>query len=141
MSDTYVTMKTKEALIAAQGSRAQAMRLLVAWALADEQLLRGLCKPFLPAIAGSAVDRMAKGKAATAAAPPRTASGGARAPVKRKLDPKMLDAIINRMGQGPAPAAPASNGAASQLPDFDDPADTHQADALKALAASFKPRR
>lgn len=135
MSDTYVTMKAKEALASAQGSRSQALRLLVAWALADEQLLRGLCKPFLPAIAGSAIERIARGTGAPAPAPVRTA--GAKPAAKRKLSPQVLDAIINRMGQ--PGAAPMRLGNAPDAPGADEP--PQQADAMKTLAAAFKQRR
>lgn len=135
MSDTYVTMKVREALAGAQGSRSQALRLLVAWALADEQLLRGLCKPFLPAIAGSAIERIARGTGAPASSPVR--STGAKSPTKRKLSPQVLDAIISRMGQsGPGPM---QLGQGPDAPGADDP--PHQADALKTLAAAFKQRR
>ncbi len=134
MSDTYVTMKAREALASAQGSRSQALRLLVAWALADEQLMRGLCKPFLPAIAGSAIERIARGSGAPAA-PVRSAP--AKPGAKRKLSPQVLDAIINRMGQPGAGTMQLGN--APDAPGADDP--PQQADALKTLAAAFKQRR
>lgn len=132
MSDTYVTLKIREALKAAQGSRAQAQRVLIAWALDDEQLLRGLCKPFLKAIAGSAVDRVARGGGFTSASPApgqgvvRAARPGSG---PKKLSPQMLDAIIARMGTGGGGATPAGD-------------DGHeQADNLKALAAAFTQRK
>lgn len=129
MSDTYVTLKIREALKAAQGSRSQAQRVLIAWALDDEQLLRGLCKPFLKAIAGSAVDRVARGTGMTSAAPaPGQGVVRAARPQSgpKKLSPQMLDAIIARMGTGGGAAPP--------------PAEDHseQAGNLKALAAAFQ---
>lgn len=132
MSDTYVTLKIREALKAAQGSRSQAQRVLIAWALDDEQLLRGLCKPFLKAIAGSAVDRVARGGAITTATP-APGQGVVRAARPsagpKKLSPQMLDAIISRMGTGGGGApAPADDG-------------HEQADNLKALAAAFTQRK
>jgi hypothetical protein len=143
MSDTYVTLKVKEALKSGQGSRAQAMRLLVAMALTDEQLLRGLCKPYLPAICGGAVDRLFRGQPMPSAAAPAR-SGPAKQPVKRKLTPQMLDAVINRMGQ-PAPAEPTRRPASFGPEfgqDFDSPPDddTAQADSLKTLAKAFRQR-
>lgn len=132
MSDTYVTLKIREALKAAQGSRSQAQRVLIAWALDDEQLLRGLCKPFLKAIAGSAVDRVARGGSITTAAP-APGQGVARAARPstgpKKLSPQMMDAIIARMGTGGGgAAAPSDDG-------------QEQADNLKALAAAFTQRK
>lgn len=133
MSDTYVTLKIREALKVAQGSRAQAQRVLIAWALDDEQLLRGLCKPFLKAIAGSAVDRVARGGGATpVSVSPAPGQGIARAarPASgpKKLSPQMMDAIIARMGTGAPPPKPDD-----ETPD--------QADNLKALAAAFTQRK
>lgn len=132
MSDTYVTLKIREALKAAQGSRSQAQRVLIAWALDDEQLLRGLCKPFLKAIAGSAVDRVARGGAITTAtpAPGQGVVRSARPSTgPKKLSPQMLDAIISRMGTGGGAVPPPAD-------------DGHeQADNLKALAAAFTQRK
>lgn len=133
MSETYVTLKIREALRAADGSRAQAQRILLAWALDDEQLLRGLAKPFLKAIIGSAVAHVARGadaKAAPVAAPaPRSSPRGG----PKKLPPQMLDAIIAQMGQ-PA-STPAPRAAA---PMVEDDGGGEQAESLKALAAAFK---
>ncbi|QJE72946.1 hypothetical protein HHL28_07465 [Aerophototrophica crusticola] len=126
MSETYVTLKIREALAAAQGSRAQAQRILVAWALDDDQLLRGLCKPFLRAIAGSAIASAAKGQPAPASVTPAPGQGITRGakPAPRKLPPQMLDAIIARMGtQQPEPTPPEGG---------------EQAESLKTLAAAFK---
>lgn len=137
MSDTYVTLKIREALKAAQGSRGQAQRVLIAWALDDEQLLRGLCKPFLKAIVGSAVDRVARGGGVTTASPAPGQGISRASSGPKKLPPHMLDAIIARMGTGggPAPSKPSSG-----------PTETggdggEQADNLKALAAAFSQRR
>ncbi|WP_114391826.1 hypothetical protein [Oleisolibacter albus] len=125
MSETYVTLKIREALTVAQGSRSQAQRVLMAWALDDEQLLRGLCRPFLKAITGSAIARMAGSGAGGRAAPPAAASPSPRSAGPKKLPPQMLDAIIARMGNpGASPAAPADEG--------------DQAEALKSLAKAFK---
>ncbi|AUN33341.1 hypothetical protein [Niveispirillum cyanobacteriorum] len=132
MSDTYVTLKIREALKAAQGSRSQAQRVLIAWALDDEQLLRGLCKPFLKAIAGSAVDRVARGGSITTAAP-APGQGVVRAARPstgpKKLSPQMMDAIIARMGTGGGGTAPPPDDG------------QEQADNLKALAAAFTQRK
>lgn len=137
MSDTYVTLKIREALKAAQGSRGQAQRILTAWALDDEQLLRGLCKPFLKAIVGSAVDRVARGGGVTTAAPAPGQGITRPSTGPKKLPPQMLDAIIARMGTGGG-AAPSKPGTAPSEP-ADEAGD--QADNLKALAAAFTQRR
>lgn len=147
MSETYVTLKIREALTAAQGSRPQAQRVLMAWALEDDQLLRGLCRPFLKAIAGSAIERVARGAAVPT---PRPSATGSRAPAPgkggRALTPQMLDAIISRMGGAqPAPAPQTMRdvlrrpAAAPDTPGQDD--DPRQAESLKALAAAFRDRR
>lgn len=135
MSDTYVTLKIREALKAAGGSRGQAQRILIAMALEDEQLLRGLVKPFLKAIAGSALERVARDGKATGARPsaalPSAPRSGARP--QRKLSPAALDALVSQMGQGQgAPLADAKSGA-EVSPD--------QASALKTLAAAFRGRK
>ena len=142
MSETYVTLKVREALKAAGGSRGQAQRILTAMALDDEQLLRGLAQPFLKAIVASAIERAVRGAASTrpAASPSSPVAPGA--PVlrstqmrsQRKLSAAALDALVSQMGQA-APAAPAPKTAAPA----DDAAD--QANALKALAAAFRGRR
>jgi hypothetical protein len=130
MSDTYVTLKIREALNAGQGSRAQAQRILIAWALDDEQLLRGLCKPFLKAIAASAVDRLARPTALQPALAPGQGIARSTKPTTgpKKLSPHMLDAIIARMGGGAGEAQAAQAGA-------------EQADNLKTLAAAFHTRK
>ena len=136
MADTYVTLRVREALKAAGGSRSQAQRVLIAMALDDEQLLRGLCQPFLKAIAASAVERVVRDAKPISGpirtAPPSAARGGLRP--QKKLSGAALDALVANMGRGAAPAPLAkADSAAEATPD--------QANAMKALAAAFKDRR
>ncbi|WP_119678503.1 hypothetical protein [Indioceanicola profundi] len=137
MGDTYVTLKVREALRSAGGSRGQAQRILIAMALEDEQLLRGLAQPFLKAIAGSAVERVARatkdGDAVIArSSAPVAASRGSARP-QRRLSPTALDALVAQIGQGErAPLANAASGA-EVSPD--------QASAMKTLAAAFRSRK
>ncbi|MEA1676149.1 hypothetical protein [Nitrospirillum sp. BR 11163] len=141
MSETYVTMKIREAMAQAQGSRAQAQRILMAWALADEQLMRGLCKPFLKGITGAAIERAYRGGPALssmtpAAAPSGGAGGGTsrRAPAPQRLTQAQLDAIVARMGGTRlANQPPILNGA----PPPKSEGTVKQAASVKALAAAF----
>ncbi|MEC4591249.1 MULTISPECIES: hypothetical protein [Nitrospirillum] len=138
MSETYVTMKIREAMAQAQGSRAQAQRILMAWALADEQLMRGLCKPFLKGITGAAIERAYRGGPTVPAMAPAAAvpSGGTsrRAPAPQRLTQAQLDAIVARMGGTRlANQPPILNGA----PPPKSEGTVKQAASVKALAAAF----
>ncbi|WP_049974346.1 hypothetical protein [Azospirillum sp. B4] len=137
MSETYVSMKIREAMAQAQGSRAQAQRILMAWALADEQLMRGLCKPFLKGITGAAIERAARGGgAAPALGTPGTAPAGTarRPPAPQRLTPAQLDAIVSRMGGTRlATQPPILNGAPPPKAE----GTVKQAASVKALAAAF----
>jgi hypothetical protein len=143
MSETYVTMKIREAMAQAQGSRAQAQRILMAWALADEQLMRGLCKPFLKGITGAAIERVARGGTAapSMAAVGATGTGSApsggtsrRAPAPQRLTQAQLDAIVARMGGTRlSNQPPILNGA----PPPKSEGTVKQAASVKALAAAF----
>jgi hypothetical protein len=124
MIDAYVSRKVREALSAAGGSRAGAQRLLMQWAMADTDLLRGLCRPFLKAMAGSAVERATRGQAPVAAAPaPRRA---------QPLPPEALDALIDRMGSRLGMQPPILNGAPVRAEGT-----PKQARAVRTLAAAF----
>ncbi|MBB6254348.1 hypothetical protein [Nitrospirillum iridis] len=140
MSETYVSMKIREAMAQAQGSRAQAQRILMAWALADEQLMRGLCKPFLKGITGAAIERVARGGGAAPSMPAAAGAGAGaggtarRAPPPQRLTPAQLDAIVARMGGSRlANAPPILNGAPPPKAE----GTVKQAASVKALAAAF----
>lgn len=133
MSETYVSMKIREALAASQGSRPQAQRLLMAWALADEQLLRGLATPHLKGIVAAAIDRSTRGGAASAATTtvPRQAA-------PQKLTQAQLDAIVSRMGGSRvATQPPILNGAPPPRTD----GTQRQAVSVRTLAAAFARRK
>ncbi|MEE3625221.1 hypothetical protein UCD39_14695 [Nitrospirillum sp. BR 11752] len=137
MSETYVSMKIREAMAQAQGSRAQAQRILMAWALADEQLMRGLCKPFLKGITGAAIERAYRGTGAAPSLAPASAAAGTtarRAPAPQRLTQAQLDAIVARMGGTRlANQPPILNGAPPPKTD----GTVKQAASVKALAAAF----
>lgn len=136
MSETYVSLKIREALVAANGSRAQAQRTLMAWALADEQLLRGLATPHLKGIVGAAIER------ASRAAGHGDAAGGAT-PAQRKAAPQklsqaQLDAIVSRMGGSRVVnQPPILNGAPPPRAD----GTQRQAVSVRTLAAAFSRRK
>lgn len=154
MSDPYVAARIREALVAAEGSRARARRILLGWVQEDDRLLRGLAAPFLKAIVTGAVER------ATRPRPPAPASAAAEVP-RRELSPEALDLVLSQMGRrqpgaaAPRPApAPASGPAAAQrgealaglkLGTVNVPPPTKAGDAhvrtIKALAQLYKRRR
>ncbi|MDE1148043.1 MAG: hypothetical protein PW843_15690 [Azospirillaceae bacterium] len=140
MSETYVTMKIREAMAQAQGRRAQAQRILMAWALSDEQLMMGLCKPYLKGITGAALDRATRGPGTPAPAMGSgtmgTGATGAvrRPPAPQRLTPAQLDAIVARMGgTRQADQPPILNGAPPPKAE----GTVKQAASVKALAAAF----
>lgn len=56
MAQGYVEERARQALVKARGNRAEATRLLVRLAGADQKLLAELTRPFLGAIANQAID-------------------------------------------------------------------------------------
>lgn len=91
MSESYAATKIREALAAAEGSRARAHRLLLGWAASDDRLLKGLVAPFLKAIVTAAIDKAAR----------RSRAG---AP---ELTPEALDRVLDHMAaRQAAPARP-----------------------------------
>ncbi|HYE48151.1 MAG TPA: hypothetical protein VEB20_01065 [Azospirillaceae bacterium] len=133
MAETYVSMKVREALAASQGSRAAAQRLLIVWALQDEQLLAGLCKPFLKAITGAAVQRVARGQSP---APPQPAVRRAQ-PAKPQLTQEQLDAVLSRLSTRRADLPPILNGAPPPKAE----GTAKQAGSVRALAKAFAQKR
>jgi hypothetical protein len=94
MSESYAASKIREALAAAEGSRARAHRLLLGWAVSDDRLLKGLVAPFLKAIVTAAIDKAARHSRAGAP----------------ELSPEALDRVLDQMaarqaGPSRAPAA------------------------------------
>jgi hypothetical protein len=97
MSGSYVDDKVREALLASKGSRATAQKILMAWAVEDPQLLLGISKPFLKAIAAAAVERGIR----------RAGGGGTRSPQPAAgrtapgLSKDALAHVLNRIGREP----------------------------------------
>ena len=63
MTDDHVSLKVKEALAASGGSRHDAQKLLITWAVRDHALLLGMVKPHLKAIAASLIEHATRNKA------------------------------------------------------------------------------
>ncbi len=96
MTDENVRAKIKEALAATDNNRHDAQKLLITWAVRDPQLLLGITKPHLKAIAAALIEHTmrAKTEASTDAGPdhfPKTAiddmiaeASGRRPPDKRR---------------------------------------------------------
>jgi hypothetical protein len=143
MSDSYVAARIREAVAAAEGSRARAQRILLAWTQTDDRLLRGLAAPFMKAIVTSAVERAT-----------RPARGGAPAG-RRELSPEALDLVLAKLASrdaGPAPARSTSPGATggdtargivlgTLNPTPPTKAGDRHVQTIKALAALYKRRR
>ena len=60
MTVSYVTAKVKEALEATGNNKRDAQKLLVTWAVRDQQLLLGLAKPHLKDLVEAKLDTIAK---------------------------------------------------------------------------------
>ncbi|HYC04616.1 MAG TPA: hypothetical protein VED40_15080 [Azospirillaceae bacterium] len=134
MAETYVTMRIKEALAAAQGSRGQAQRLLMQWAMQDEQLLAGLTRPFLKAIVGSAIQRVSRGMPATAEPPARRPTAPAGKPA---ITQEQLDSVLSKLSTRRADLPPILNGAPPPKAE----GTQKQAAGVRALAKAFAQKR
>ncbi|HEU0118261.1 MAG TPA: hypothetical protein VFR09_06470 [Alphaproteobacteria bacterium] len=62
MTDDHVRLKIKEAIATADGDRHDAQKLLITWAVRDPQLLLGMTKPHLKAIAAALIEHAARPK-------------------------------------------------------------------------------
>ena len=63
MTDAYVKAKVKEALEATGGDKRDTQKLLVTWAVRDQQLLLGFSKPHLKGLVTAKIEEvMRKGK-------------------------------------------------------------------------------
>src|ERR1700722_6812732 len=63
MTDDLVRLKIMEALAAAGKNRHDAQKLLITWAVRDPQLLLGMTKPHLKAIAAGLIEHATRAKA------------------------------------------------------------------------------
>src|ERR1700722_13458247 len=62
MTDDLVRLKVLEALAATGNNRHDAQRLLITWAVRDPQLLLGMTKPHLKAIAAGLIEHATREK-------------------------------------------------------------------------------
>lgn len=111
MSDSYVDGKVREALAAANGSRALTQKILISLAAKDPQLLLAMAQPFLQAIAAAAIERVLR----------RASSGGRSGAAGRgggALSREALERVLSRMGQDdePSTAGGGSGGGARNAP-------------------------
>ncbi len=120
MSNSYVDGKVREAILAAKGSRMNAQKILMAWAVEDPDLLRGIAQPFLKAIAAAAIERAGRPPSRSAAARPAAGGGGAvgRGPSASGLSRDALENLLNQLGRDsgdpvPQRGAPAGKAAAA----------------------------
>ncbi|HSK38175.1 MAG TPA: hypothetical protein VK943_00260 [Arenibaculum sp.] len=160
MSDPYVSAKVREALVAAEGSRARAQRHLLAWSANDDRLLRGLAAPFLKAIVTAAVERATRDRRDTAPAGMGAGVGagmgsGRRPRAQTALTPEALDLVLAQMGRRQDGSPDAGNTAAGRpaeegmrglvLGTLNTPpptkAGTGHVQTMKALALLYKRRR
>ncbi|CAO3401106.1 hypothetical protein VH569_00680 [Azospirillum sp. 11R-A] len=102
MSNSYVDGKVREAILAAKGSRMNAQKLLMAWAVEDPDLLRGIAQPFLKAIAAAAIERAGRPASSRPAARPAAAGGaGGGRPSASGLSRDALENLLNQLGREP----------------------------------------
>ncbi|SMF81061.1 hypothetical protein SAMN02982917_5147 [Azospirillum oryzae] len=118
MSNSYVDGKVREAILAAKGSRMNAQKILMAWAVEDPDLLRGIAQPFLKAIAAAAIERAGRPASSRPAARPAAAGGaGGGRPSASGLSRDALETLLNQLGrepdeqQAPQRATPAGKSA------------------------------
>lgn len=119
MSNSYVDGKVREAILAAKGSRMNAQKLLMAWAVEDPDLLRGIAQPFLKAIAAAAIERAGRPPSRSPAARPAAGGGaGGGRPSASGLSRDALENLLNQLGRDsgdpvPQRGAPAGKAAAA----------------------------
>jgi hypothetical protein len=146
MSNSYVDGKVREAILAAKGSRMNAQKILMAWAVEDPDLLRGIAQPFLKAIAAAAIERAGRPPSRSAAVRPAAGGGaGGGRPSASGLSRDALENLLNQLGRDsgdpvPQRGAPAGKAvaAAKRATVHDAPAGgpTHEK-AMMAIAKAF----
>lgn len=117
MTEDYVTAKIKEALKVNSDDKHAAQKMLITWAVRDQALLIGLCKPHLKAIVSVRMENALR-------APKK--SSGDKDPHFSK---KEIDAII-------ASHSPGEKRHGSKVPPPKSSA--RQASAIHQLVAAFK---
>ena len=131
--DSYASEKVSRALADSAGDRRAAQKLLVKWSVADPRLLMALVKPFLPGIAGHAVQQ----------APKEAPARPARKPMSkpRALSAKALDDVIGQLGASIGETkAPQGIAALLSRPQRAQAGETHQ-ESVRQLARAFAAKR
>lgn len=111
MSQSYLEKRVKAALAEAQGSKMGARKLLLSWVISDQQLLLGMVRRHLPALAMQAVEFVLARAAAQAAGLPKPAKPGDN--IGKDLIAALGGKNAAKFGQEDA-APPLSKRAASQ---------------------------
>jgi hypothetical protein len=123
MTDDIVRAKIREALAATGGNKHDAQKLLITWAVRDQQLLLGLTKPHLKAIVAGFVDHALREK-------PSSGDGGPDHFSQTAIDDIVNSAKLN---------LPHDKRKKSTLPP---PKSTErQASTMRKLAAAFTKKR
>lgn len=139
MADSSVDSKVREALTAANGSRAVAQKMLIAMAVKDPQLLLAMAQPFLQAIAAAAIERvLRRGRSAPQAGRSGAGSGA--------LSREALAQVLDRMGRDDdepsagKPGTPARPAAATPAAKAAPPGASHEKSML-AIAKAFAAKK
>lgn len=111
MSQSYLEKRVKAALAEAKGSKMGARKLLLSWVISDQQLLLGMVRRHLPALAMQAVEFVLARAAAQAAGLPKPAKPGDN--IGKDLIAALGGKNAAKFGQEDA-APPLSKRAASQ---------------------------
>lgn len=130
--DSYASEKVSKALADSAGDRKAAQKLLVRWSVADPRLLMALVKPFLPGIAGHAVQQA-----------PQAAARPARKPMSkpRALSAKALDEVVGQLGASIGEAKTPQGIAALLTRPKHAPAGEGHQESVRQLARAFAAKR
>lgn len=116
MSDEYINAKIAEALKATDGDKHDAQKLLITWAVRDQQLLLGLAKPHLKALVSARIDQTV-----------RTPSKSSSAKSKKETDELVLAHTKGEKRGHVAVPPPKSS--------------SHQASMMHKLAEAFRKKK
>ena len=116
MSDDYINAKIAEALKATSGDKHDAQKLMITWAVRDQQLLLGLAKPHLKALVSARIDQASRSQTKETAAEAK----------------KEMDALISGHTKG------EKRGHITVPPPK---TSSHQASMMHKLAEAFKKRK
>jgi hypothetical protein len=113
MTQTYLEKRVKEAMAEAKGSKVKARKLLLTWAVQDQQLLLSLSKAHLPALATQAIEVIMARIEMQAKGVPLRKQGKAGENIGKDIISAMNERDTPKFGQE-ASAPPLSRRAASQ---------------------------